>query len=148
MDQLKDATDKGAKILAGGHKLEDGEYANGNFFEPTVLDGVTKDMDIFYQETFGPVIPLITFEDEEKVIEDANDTAFGLASYFFSTNIHTVENVSNKLQYGMVGVNDTEISNSATPFGGVKHSGFGRENGTYGVEEYVEVKFVNIRTAK
>ncbi|MDT2521989.1 NAD-dependent succinate-semialdehyde dehydrogenase [Enterococcus raffinosus] len=148
MDQLKDATDKGAKILAGGHKLEDGEYANGNFFEPTVLDGVTKDMDIFYQETFGPVIPLITFEDEEKVIEDANDTAFGLASYFFSTNIHTVENVSNKLQYGMVGVNDTDISNSATPFGGVKHSGFGRENGTYGVEEYVEVKFVNIRTAK
>lgn len=148
MDQLKDATDKGAKILAGGHKLEDGEYANGNFFEPTVLDGVTKDMDIFYQETFGPVIPLITFEDEEKVIEDANDTAFGLASYFFSTNIHTVENVSNKLQYGMVGANDTEISNSATPFGGVKHSGFGRENGTYGVEEYVEVKFVNIRTAK
>ena len=148
MDQLKDATDKGAKILAGGHKLEDGEYANGNFFEPTVLDGVTKDMDIFYQETFGPVIPLITFEDEEKVIEDANDTAFGLASYFFSTNIHTVENVSNKLQYGMVGVNDTEISNSATPFGGVKHSGFGRENGTYGVEEYVEVKFVNSRTAK
>lgn len=148
MDQLKDATDKGAKILAGGHKLEDGEYANGNFFEPTVLDGVTKNMDIFYQETFGPVIPLITFEDEEKVIEDANDTAFGLASYFFSTNIHTVENVSNKLQYGMVGVNDTDISNSATPFGGVKHSGFGRENGTYGVEEYVEVKFVNIRTAK
>lgn len=148
MDQLKNATDKGAKILAGGHKLEDGEYANGNFFEPTVLDGVTKDMDIFYQETFGPVIPLITFEDEEKVIEDANDTAFGLASYFFSTNIHTVENVSNKLQYGMVGVNDTDISNSATPFGGVKHSGFGRENGTYGVEEYVEVKFVNIRTAK
>lgn len=148
MDQLKDATDKGAKILAGGHKLEDGEYANGNFFEPTVLDGVTKEMDIFYQETFGPVIPLITFEDEEKVIEDANVTEFGLASYFFSTNIHTVENVSNKLQYGMVGVNDTEISNSATPFGGVKHSGFGRENGTYGVEEYVEVKFVNIRTAK
>lgn len=69
MDQLKDATDKGAKILAGGHKLEDGEYANGNFFEPTVLDGVTKDMDIFYQETFGPVIPLITFEDEEKSLK-------------------------------------------------------------------------------
>lgn len=146
--QLKDATDKGAKILAGGHKLTDGEYADGFFFEPTVLDGVTKDMDIFYQETFGPVIPLITFEDEEAVIKDANDTEFGLASYFFATNIHTIDNVSNKLQYGMVGVNDTDISNSATPFGGVKHSGFGRENGTYGVEEYVEVKFVNIRTAK
>ncbi|WP_314581284.1 NAD-dependent succinate-semialdehyde dehydrogenase [Enterococcus gilvus] len=148
VEQLKDATDKGAKVLAGGHKLEDGEYANGNFFEPTILDGVTKEMDIFYKETFGPVIPLITFEDEEEVIKDANDTEFGLASYFFATNIHTIDNVSNKLQYGMVGVNDTDISNSATPFGGVKHSGFGRENGTYGVEEYVEVKFVNIRTAK
>ncbi|MDN6616383.1 MAG: NAD-dependent succinate-semialdehyde dehydrogenase [Enterococcus sp.] len=148
VEQLKDATDKGAKFLAGGHKLEDGEYANGNFFEPTILDGVTKEMDIFYKETFGPVIPLITFEDEEEVIKDANDTEFGLASYFFATNIHTIDNVSNKLQYGMVGVNDTDISNSATPFGGVKHSGFGRENGTYGVEEYVEVKFVNIRTAK
>lgn len=148
VEQLKDATNKGAKILAGGHKLDEGEYADGNFFEPTVLDGVTKEMNIFYEETFGPVIPLITFEDEEKVIEDANDTKFGLASYFFSTNIHTVENVSSKLQYGMVGVNDTSISNSATPFGGVKHSGFGRENGTYGVEEYVNVKFVNIRTAK
>jgi succinate-semialdehyde dehydrogenase/glutarate-semialdehyde dehydrogenase len=148
VEQLKDATDKGAKVLAGGHKLEDGEYANGNFFEPTILDGVTKEMDIFYKETFGPVIPLITFEDEEEVIKDANDTEFGLASYFFATNIHTIDNVSNKLQYGMVGVNDTDISNSATPFGGVKHSGFGRENGTYGVEEYVEVKLVNIRTAK
>ena len=148
VEQLKDATDKGAKVLAGGHKLENGEYANGNFFEPTILDGVTKEMDIFYKETFGPVMPLITFEDEEEVIKDANDTEFGLASYFFATNIHTIDNVSNKLQYGMVGVNDTDISNSATPFGGVKHSGFGRENGTYGVEEYVEVKFVNIRTAK
>ncbi|MFC4770788.1 NAD-dependent succinate-semialdehyde dehydrogenase [Enterococcus hermanniensis] len=147
-DQLADATDKGAKILAGGHRLDKDEYANGFFFEPTILDGVTKEMDIFYKETFGPVIPLITFEDEEQVIKDANDTEFGLASYFFATNIHTIDNVSNKLQYGMVGVNDTSISNSATPFGGVKHSGFGRENGSYGVEEYVEVKFVTIRTAK
>ena len=112
------------------------------------MDGVTKEMAIFYKETFGPVIPLITFKEEEQVIQDANDTVFGLASYFFSTNIHTIANVSNKLQYGMVGVNDTAISNSATPFGGVKHSGFGRENGTYGVEEYVTAKFVTIRTAK
>lgn len=148
VEQLKDATDKGATILAGGQPLKDGKYADGNFFEPTILDGVTKEMAIFYQETFGPVIPLITFDDEEAVISDANDTEFGLASYFFATNIHTINNVSNKLQYGMVGVNDTEISHSATPFGGVKHSGFGRENGTYGVEEYVDIKFVTIRTAK
>lgn len=147
-EQLKDAVDKGAQILCGGKRLTEGEYANGFFFEPTVLDGVTKEMAIFYEETFGPVIPLITFEEEDQVIKDANDTIFGLASYFFSTNIHTVDHVSNQLQYGMVGVNDTAISNSATPFGGVKHSGFGRENGTYGVEEYIEVKFVTIRTAK
>ena len=147
-EQLKDAVDKGAQILCGGKRLTEGEYANGFFIEPTVLDGVTKEMAIFYEETFGPVIPLITFEEEDQVIKDANDTIFGLASYFFSTNIHTVDHVSNQLQYGMVGVNDTAISNSATPFGGVKHSGFGRENGTYGVEEYIEVKFVTIRTAK
>ncbi|WP_142427643.1 NAD-dependent succinate-semialdehyde dehydrogenase [Enterococcus durans] len=147
-EQLKDAVDKGAQILCGGKRLTEGEYANGFFFEPTVLDGVTKEMAIFYEETFGPVIPLITFEEEDQVIKDANDTIFGLASYFFSTNIHTVDHVSNQLQYGMVGVNDTAISNSATPFGGVKRSGFGRENGTYGVEEYIEVKFVTIRTAK
>lgn len=147
-EQLQDAVDKGAQILCGGKRLTEGEYANGFFFEPTVLDGVTKEMAIFYEETFGPVIPLITFEEEDQVIKDANDTIFGLASYFFSSNIHTVDHVSNQLQYGMVGVNDTAISNSATPFGGVKHSGFGRENGTYGVEEYIEVKFVTIRTAK
>jgi len=147
-EQLEDAVAKGAEILAGGHRLTDGEYANGFFFEPTVLDGVKKEMDIFYNETFGPVIPIITFEDEEQVIKDANDTIFGLASYFFATNIHTINNVSNKLQYGMVGVNNTAISNSATPFGGVKHSGFGRENGTFGVEEYVEVKFVTIASEK
>lgn len=147
-EQLQDAVDKGAQILCGGKRLTEGEFANGFFFEPTVLDGVTKEMAIFYEETFGPVIPLITFEEEDQVIKDANDTIFGLASYFFSTNIHTVDHVSSQLQYGMVGVNDTAISNSATPFGGVKHSGFGRENGTYGVEEYIEVKFVTIRTAK
>ena len=117
-EQLKDAVDKGAQILCGGKRLTEGEYANGFFFEPTVLDGVTKEMAIFYEETFGPVIPLITFEEEDQVIKDANDTIFGLASYFFSTNIHTVDHVSNQLQYGMVGVNDTAISNSATPFGG------------------------------
>ncbi|MGM0240590.1 NAD-dependent succinate-semialdehyde dehydrogenase [Enterococcus sp. AZ103] len=146
--QLKDATEKGAKVLFGGQQLTEGDYQNGFFFQPTVLDEVTTDMDIYYEETFGPVIPLIIFEDEDEVIKAANDTEFGLASYFFANNIQTIDKVSRGLDYGMVGVNDTAISNSATPFGGMKHSGFGRENGIYGVEEYVEVKFVNIRTAK
>ncbi|WP_086350774.1 NAD-dependent succinate-semialdehyde dehydrogenase [Candidatus Enterococcus clewellii] len=144
-EQIQDATDKGAKILFGGKQLTEGDYADGFFFEPTVIDGITTDMDIYYEETFGPVIPLISFTDEEEVIKAANDTPFGLASYFFSDNIHTINNVSKKLAYGMVGVNDVAISHSATPFGGVKHSGFGRENGAYGVEEYITVKFVTIK---
>ncbi|MGX7205302.1 NAD-dependent succinate-semialdehyde dehydrogenase [Enterococcus pingfangensis] len=147
-EQLEDAQKKGGKILFGGKKLEEGNYAKGYFFEPTVVDNVTPEMSIYYNETFGPVIPLISFDEEEAVITAANDTPFGLASYFFTQSIQTIDNVSKKLAYGMVGVNDTSISHSATPFGGVKHSGFGRENGTYGVEEYIDVKFINIRTAK
>ncbi|WP_321386709.1 NAD-dependent succinate-semialdehyde dehydrogenase [uncultured Enterococcus sp.] len=144
--QLKDATEKGATVLFGGNEMTEQPYADGFFFEPTVIDGITTTMDIYYEETFGPVIPLISFTEEEEVIEAANDTPFGLASYFFSNNIHTISNVSKRLAYGMVGVNDVEISHSATPFGGVKHSGFGRENGAYGVEEYVTVKFVTIKS--
>ncbi|MBL1226019.1 NAD-dependent succinate-semialdehyde dehydrogenase [Enterococcus sp. BWR-S5] len=144
--QLKDATEKGATVLFGGNKMTEQPYADGFFFEPTVIDDITTNMDIYYEETFGPVIPLISFTEEEEVIEAANDTPFGLASYFFSNNIHTISNVSKRLAYGMVGVNDVEISHSATPFGGVKHSGFGRENGAYGVEEYVAVKFVTIKS--
>lgn len=144
--QLKDATEKGATVLFGGNEMTEQPYADGFFFEPTVIDGITTTMDIYYEETFGPVIPLISFTEEEEVIEAANDTPFGLASYFFSNNIHTISNVSKRLAYGMVGVNDVEISHSATPFGGVKHSGFGRENGAYGVEEYVTVKFITIKS--
>jgi succinate-semialdehyde dehydrogenase/glutarate-semialdehyde dehydrogenase len=101
-------------------------------------------MTIYYEETFGPVIPLISFTDRQAVIAAANDTEFGLASYFFSTNLQTISDVAQNLQYGMVGVNDIAISNPAAPFGGVKHSGFGRENGKYGPEEYVTVKFIAI----
>lgn len=144
VDQLADATNKGATILYGGHKLTEGDYGKGNFFEPTVIDGITTDMDIYYEETFGPVIPLIAFNDRDVVIDAANDTVFGLASYFFSTNLQTISTTAQKLQYGMVGVNDIAISNPAAPFGGVKHSGFGRENGKYGPEEYVTVKFIAI----
>lgn len=145
-EQVNDAVSKGAKLLYGGKRMTQGEFAKGCFFEPTVLDDVTPKMAIYYQETFGPVIPLIEFSDEDAVIKAANDSPFGLASYFFSTHIHTITNVSKHLAYGMVGVNDVQISNSATPFGGVKHSGFGRENGIYGVEEYVDVKFITIKS--
>lgn len=146
-EQLADATQKGAKILFGGQRLTDEPFKNGNFFAPTVLDSVTNKMAIYYEETFGPVIPLITFSDNQEAINAANDSKFGLASYFFSTNLHTVSEVSAKLQYGMVGVNEMAISNPAVPFGGVKHSGFGRENGKYGPEEFVTVKLVAINAS-
>lgn len=144
IEQLEDAVNKGAKVLLGGKKLTEGEYEKGNFFAPTVIDGITSEMAIYYEETFGPVIPLISFTDRQAVIAAANDTEFGLASYFFSTNLQTISSVAQNLQYGMVGVNDIAISNPAAPFGGVKHSGFGRENGKYGPEEYVTIKFIAI----
>ncbi|EAG8075615.1 aldehyde dehydrogenase family protein, partial [Listeria monocytogenes] len=98
-----------------------------------------------YEETFGPVIPLITFETEDEAIEMANDSEFGLASYFYTKDLARVEKVGAALEYGMVGANEIVISNPETPFGGVKHSGFGRENGHYGMEEYIQVKFINLK---
>lgn len=141
--QIKDAKEKGADILIGGGRLDEGEYKNGFFYQPTVVDGVTTEMDMFYEETFGPVIPLISFKDEDEVIHSANDTVFGLASYVFTKDLRLAEKVSSALEYGLVGVNNTQVSQSETPFGGVKFSGLGRENGKYGIEEFLEVKFVH-----
>lgn len=144
-DQLKDAADKGAEILVGGKRMEEGEYKNGFFYEPTVIDNVDQNMKIFYEETFGPVIPLISFKEEDEVIEMANDSEFGLASYAFTTDLRRAEKVSSALEYGLVGINNTAVSQSETPFGGVKYSGLGRENGTYGIEGFMEVKFVHTK---
>ncbi len=141
--QIADAKEKGAEVLIGGGRLDEGEYEKGFFYQPTVLDKVTTEMDIFYNETFGPVIPLIGFTHEEEVIELANDSVFGLASYVFTKDMRIAEKVSTALEYGMVGVNNTGVSQSEAPFGGVKYSGLGRENGKYGVEEFMEVKFVH-----
>ena len=143
--QVDDAKAKGATVLAGGERLTEGDYANGYFYMPTILDGVTTQMIIFYEETFGPVIPLIDFDDEEEVIKMANDSIFGLASYFFKSDLKRAEKVSEALEYGLVGVNNTAISTSEAPFGGVKHSGVGRENGSYGIQEFLEVKFVHTK---
>lgn len=143
--QVDDAKAKGAKVLAGGESLTEGDYANGYFYAPTILDNVTTEMDIFYEETFGPIIPLIDFDEEDEVIAMANDTIFGLASYFFTTDLKRAEKVSEALEYGLVGINNTAISTSEAPFGGVKHSGVGRENGSYGIQEFLEVKFVHTK---
>lgn len=139
--QLKDATEKGAKIVIGGRKLEDKE---GFFIEPTVLTDVTDDMLCMHEETFGPVAPIATFQTTEEVIERANNTPYGLAAYVFSENISEAIQISEGLEYGIVGLNDGLPSVAQAPFGGFKESGLGREGGHYGIEEYLEVKYISI----
>ena len=114
----------------------------GNFFEPTIITGVTADMAVAREETFGPVAPLFKFKTEEEVIEAANATEFGLACYFYSRDIGRVWRVGEALEYGMVGINEGIISTAEAPFGGVKESGLGREGSAHGMDEYVEVKYM------
>ena len=133
---LEDATAKGAKVLAGGHSRD------GLFFEPTVLAGATREMLLAREETFGPVAPLFRFETVEEVIELANATEFGLASYFYAKDLSRVFKVAEALDYGMVGINTGLISTEVAPFGGVKQSGHGREGSKYGIEDYLDLKYL------
>lgn len=138
VEHIEDATAKGARIAAGGRRHELG----GTFFEPTILTGVTRDMKIADEETFGPVAPLFKFETVEDVIEQANDTIFGLASYFYANDLTKVWRVAEALEYGIVGVNTGLISTEVAPFGGIKQSGQGREGSKYGVDDYLEMKYL------
>lgn len=135
---IDDATRQGARLLCGGRRLPLGE----NFFEPTVLADVNQSMLIAHEETFGPVAPLLRFSSDDEVIDMANDTEFGLASYFYSRDIGRVWRVAGALEYGMVGINTGLISNEVAPFGGVKQSGFGREGSHYGLDEYMTLKYL------
>ncbi len=137
-EHIADATAKGAKVISGGkpHAL------GGNFFEPTILTGVTDQMVVTNEETFGPVAPLFKFDTEEEVVQKANDTIFGLASYFYSRDIGRVTRVQEALEYGIVGVNTGIISTEVAPFGGVKQSGLGREGSRHGMEDYLEMKYI------
>jgi succinate-semialdehyde dehydrogenase/glutarate-semialdehyde dehydrogenase len=137
---VDDASSKGAKVLAGGKRHARG----GRFYEPTVLSGCTKDMLISHEETFGPVAPLFRFKDEDEVIGLANDTEYGLASYFFARDVGRVFKVAEALEAGIVSVNDGIFSTEVAPFGGYKHSGIGREGSKYGIDEYLEIKYVNL----
>jgi len=137
---IADATGKGAKVVAGGSRHELG----GTFFEPTVLTGVTTSMAVAREETFGPVAPLFRFEAEQEAIEMANDTEFGLASYFYARDIGRVWRVAEALEYGIIGINEGIISNEVAPFGGVKESGIGREGSKYGIEEFLEIKYLRM----
>ncbi|MEL4428194.1 NADP-dependent succinate-semialdehyde dehydrogenase [Shewanella mangrovisoli] len=135
---LEDALSKGATVVAGGkpHSL------GGNFFEPTVLTHVDSSMRVAREETFGPLAPLFKFTDVDDVIKQANDTEFGLAAYFYGRDISLVWKVAEALEYGMVGVNTGLISTEVAPFGGMKSSGLGREGSKYGIEEYLEIKYI------
>jgi succinate-semialdehyde dehydrogenase/glutarate-semialdehyde dehydrogenase len=137
-DHIADAVSKGAIVAAGGKRSEAGAL----FFEPTILTGVTSAMKVAREETFGPVAPLFAFDTVEDVIEQANDTEFGLAAYFYARDLARVWRVAERLEYGMVGVNTGLISTETAPFGGIKQSGLGREGSRYGIEDYLEVKYV------
>ncbi len=137
-EQIEDALAKGARIGCGGRRL--GE--SGFFFEPTILLDVTPEMRIAREETFGPVAPLFSFATEEEAVAMANDTPYGLASYFYSRDVGRVWRLAEALEYGMVGINTGIMSTEAAPFGGIKESGIGREGSKYGMDEYLELKYL------
>jgi succinate-semialdehyde dehydrogenase / glutarate-semialdehyde dehydrogenase len=138
---VKDAEKKGGKVIVGGQKMPD---LGPNFFQPTVITGMNSDMELASEETFGPVAGLFKFDTEEEVIKAANAADVGLAGYFFSRDLERVYRVAEALEVGMVGVNTGLISDPASPFGGVKYSGFGREGSMYGIEEYQTIKTITI----
>ncbi|MFT6452801.1 MAG: succinate-semialdehyde dehydrogenase/glutarate-semialdehyde dehydrogenase [Halocynthiibacter sp.] len=136
-EHIADATAKGAKVILGGAGDID-----GNFVGPTIITGATKEMQFSTDETFGPLAPLFKFEDEDEVIAQANDTIFGLASYFYAKDLSRVYKVAEALEYGIVGVNTGIISTEVAPFGGVKQSGLGREGSHHGIDDYLEMKYI------
>jgi len=143
-DHVQDAVQRGARVLVGGSRHPLG----GTFYQPTVLADVTPDMRVAAEETFGPVAPLFRFRTEADAVRMANDTEYGLAAYFFSRDIGRVWRVSEQLEYGIVGVNSGLVSTAVAPFGGVKQSGIGREGSRYGIEEYLELKYVCLNVGR
>ena len=133
---LNDAVQKGAEVLTGGHALQ------GTFYEPTVVAGVKIGMDILQEEIFGPIAPISRFETEAEVVQYANNTQYGLAAYFYGRDVGRIFRVADALEYGMVGVNTGILGTAIAPFGGMKQSGIGREGSKYGIEEFLEIKYV------
>ncbi|WP_328912298.1 MULTISPECIES: NAD-dependent succinate-semialdehyde dehydrogenase [unclassified Streptomyces] len=139
---VQDAVDKGARIVTGGTRLTDGEFADGFFYAPTVLDGVTPEMLISVEETFGPVAGVTAFDTEAEAVRLANDSTYGLSAYFHTRDYARLLRVAEQLDYGVVGANTGIISAASVPFGGMKESGYGREGGSLGIDEYLEYKYV------
>ncbi|QFF97640.1 NAD-dependent succinate-semialdehyde dehydrogenase [Psychrobacillus glaciei] len=138
LEHVEDAVSKGAEVKLGGKRKE------GLFFEPTILTNVTDDMQCMQEETFGPVIPISTFKDEEEAVRRANDSIYGLAAYVFTENISRGIRITEKLEYGIIGLNDGLPSTPQAPFGGFKQSGLGREGGHHGMDEYLEIKYISL----
>lgn len=134
LDHIEDAKSKGAQIVLGGEALE------GNFMKPTIINKMTSSMRVASEETFGPVAAIFPFKTEDEAVKLANNVAVGLAGYLYTKDISRVWRVAEKLEFGMVGVNTGVISDAASPFGGIKESGFGREGSKYGVDEYTVLK--------
>jgi succinate-semialdehyde dehydrogenase/glutarate-semialdehyde dehydrogenase len=138
---VQDARAKGAKVLIGGEQLSS---LGPTFYSPTVLTGVTTEMQIAHEETFGPVAGLIAFDTEKEVVALANDTPVGLAGYFYSRDINRIYRIAEALEVGMIGVNTGIISDAAAPFGGIKESGLGREGSKYGIDDFTIIKSITI----
>ncbi|MGW6300705.1 NAD-dependent succinate-semialdehyde dehydrogenase [Peribacillus butanolivorans] len=141
--QIEDALEKGATIECGGKRME--KYKGGFFYEPTILSGVNEEMVIMSEETFGPVAPIIAFDDPIEVLKQVNNTSYGLAAYAYTESLTTAIHMYEKLEYGIIGINDGMPSTAQAPFGGVKESGLGREGGHHGIDEFLEVKYVSIK---
>ena len=142
--QVADAKKLGATVEAGGERLTGGDYDHGKFFPATVLSGVTPDMEIYREETFGPIAPVVLFDDEDDVIAMANDTDYGLASYIYTSDLSRALRVSEQLRFGIIGINDINPTSAAAPFGGVNQSGLGREGSSEGILEYLDTKLIGI----
>lgn len=144
LEHIEDARSKGGQVVYGGKRLTEGEYAKGFYCEPTVIADVTDEMKISYEETFGPVVPMVRFTDEAEVLKLANNTRYGLAAYVYTRDNQRCFRMAEELEYGIVGINDGSPTQTQAPFGGFKESGIGREGGHFGMDEYLETKFVSI----
>jgi len=138
--QVQDAVEKGADVITGGRRLTEDGMDKGNFYAPTILSGVTPEMAIYREETFGPVAPVVPYDNEADLLAMANDTHYGLAAYVYTRDLSTAMRYFEGLNFGIIGINDINPTAAAAPFGGMKESGLGREGATEGIFEYLDTK--------